>query len=244
MSAHLYAGLAGRIRWFARRFGWSEIVFKPFRLIFAPFILPLLKPGPFVWRDEKLTCFFARYNMTWAGERMVEIPIGKRLLEQYEGRRVLEVGHVLGHYFPPAHTILDKFEVAPGVLNLDIIDYRPAEKFDLILSISTFEHIGFDDESEGGSGPKILACVQHCRSLLAPEGRLILTFPTGYNPELDEMLRTGALGAARIDCLKRTGRREWAPCTMDEAFHYPYRSQFPYGNALVVAEFSAIDRIT
>ena len=240
MSAHLYAGLAGRIQWFAKRFGWSEIALKPLRIVFAPLILPLLKPAYFTFQEHRLQCFFSRYNMTWAGERMVEIAIGKMLLDRHANARILEVGNVLSHYFPARQTIIDKFERGPGVTNVDIIDYRPAERFDLILSISTFEHIGFDDETTGSSGDKILACIRHCRTLLSPAGRLILTFPTGYNPDLDRLLRTREIGASQIDCLWRIGRRSWQPCSLETAFQHPYRSRFPYGNALVVAEFGPL----
>jgi SAM-dependent methyltransferase len=239
LSSHLYNSTLNRVRWFVRRFGAGEIVLKPLRLLFAPVILPCLGREPFSFRGRNYDCFYARYNMTWAGERMVEIPLGKALLEEHAGRRILEVGNVLSHYFPARHVIVDKFEAGHGVLNLDILAYEPPERFDLILSISTFEHIGFDDDTPSSSGEKILQAIGHCRRLLSPSGRLVLTFPTGYNPELDELLRSGRIGARRLDCLLRTAPRKWAECDLATALQHPYRARFPYGNALVVAEFTA-----
>jgi hypothetical protein len=147
MSSHLYNSTAGRVRWFVKRFGLSEVLFKPMRVVFAPIIIPLLRREQFRFRGQTHDCFYARYNMTWAGERMVEIPIGRALLEAQPGGRILEVGNVLPHYFPTRHEIVDKFEHGPGVLNVDILEFAPPHRYDLILSISTFEHIGFEDDA-------------------------------------------------------------------------------------------------
>jgi SAM-dependent methyltransferase len=239
VGRHLYNSTLNRVKWFVRRFGAGEVVLKPLRLLFAPVILPGLRPERFTFRGRAYGCFYARYNMTWVGERMVEIPIGQALLQSAAGGRILEVGNVLSHYFPAQHAIVDKFERGPGVLNLDILAYQPPERFDLIVSISTFEHIGFDDDTPSSSGEKILQAIAHCRRLLSPAGRLILTFPTGYNPELDDLLRTGQIGAQRLDCLLRVAPRKWEECDLATALAHPYRTRFPYGNALVVAEFNA-----
>ena len=237
MAAHLYSAFWTKMVWFQRRFGASEIVLKPLRLAFAPLILQCLRRHAFQWEGEELQCFYHRYNMTWAGERAAEIPIAKKFLDAAAGKTVLEVGNVLPHYFATNHTIVDKFEVAPGVINQDILDYRPETQFDLILSISTFEHIGFDDDSEGGSGKKIVNGVKHCRSLLSPAGRLVLTVPLGYNPELDGLIRTNDWEAAAGRYLYRTGFTQWQECDQSTAFTHPYRSRFPYGNAIMIAEF-------
>ena len=239
MSSHLYNSTVVRVRWFVRRFGASEVLLKPLRLAFAPWIVPRLEPKSFSFRGKQFRCFYSQYNMTWAGERMVEIPIGKDLVEKAQGR-VLEVGNVLSHYFPTGYEIVDKFERGPGVLNTDILHFTPDHRYALILSISTFEHIGFDDDTPTSSGDKILEAIAHCRSLLAPEGRLVLTFPTGYNPDLDQLLESGRIGAGRLDCLLRVGRREWVECNISTALKHPYRSRYPYGNALVVAEFNSL----
>jgi SAM-dependent methyltransferase len=239
MKRHLYSSILGRFLWFASRFGASEMFLKPLRLVFAPVIIPLLRPREFEFRGRTYSCFYARYNMTWVGERMVEIPLAKDWVDAGRGRRILEVGNVLSHYFPVTHTVVDKYERCDPGLRMDILDYCPPEPLDLILSISTFEHIGFDDESEGSSRDKILAAISHCRGLLAPAGRLVITVPTGYNPELDALVREGSLPCSEIHALIRTGRREWREGTVDEAFQHPYRHRFPYANAILVVGFSA-----
>src|SRR6185503_4401855 len=122
----------------------------------------------------------------------------------------------------------DKFERGPHIINVDIVDFAPAARYDLILSISTFEHIGFDDESSGSSGEKILAALANCRRLLSERGLLVITVPTGYNPDLDEMIGRGSLGCSAQHFLRRTGRRQWRPCGKDEALTCRYRDPYPY----------------
>lgn len=239
MSAHLYSGLTGKVRWFAKRFGWSEIFLLPLRKLASPFVRPFLRPREFEYRSQTLACVYANYNVTWSNERCAEIPIARWHLAQANGP-VLEVGNVLGHYGPHSHTVLDKYETAPNVINADIIDWQTDEQFDLILSISTFEHIGFDDDG-GDSQEKIQAAIAACRALLVPGGSLVITVPLGYNPALDELIANDTLKAATAVFLLRHGRREWREAARAEAIGTHYGKPFPYANGLWVAEFKAHD---
>ena len=236
-GGHLYSGFTGKVRWFVRRFGWREIFLKPLRKIFSPVIVPLLADRHFTFHGEKLKCHYAHYNLTWSNERCVEIPLGEHFLAQTTGP-LLEVGHVLGHYGTRGHTVIDKFETAPGVINEDITTWQTDERFALIVSLSTFEHIGFDDDC-GDSKEKIRAAIAACRALLAADGRLVITVPLGYNPHLDELIETDALGEDRASFLLRHGPREWAEVTRAEAVGTRFGCPFPYANALMVAEFNA-----
>jgi SAM-dependent methyltransferase len=83
------------------------------------------------------------------------------------------------------HSVIDLFEIAPGVLNVDIVDFKPTNRYDLILSISTLEHVGKDDEVRP---EKAIIATEHLKSLLAPGGRLIVSVPLGYNSYVDHML--------------------------------------------------------
>lgn len=183
--------------------------------------------------------FYHRYNITWAGERFVEIPIANAYLEGVPADQVLEVGNVLKHYGQYPHAVVDKYESGPGVENCDIVEYSAPGKFKLIISISTFEHIGFDDDSSAGSKDKILTAVEHCRRLLAPGGVFVITVPLGYNPDLDLIVERDLWHASKLRCLKRVGFSDWEECDLPEARRHPYRQKFPYANSLVVAEFSS-----
>jgi len=239
LQKHLYNTVAGKVPWFIKRFGASEVVLKPLRVIFAPVIIPRLPPKTFEFQGRPLACFYHRYNMTWAGERCIEIPIAKSYLDQHSSKNVLEVGNVLSHYFPVSHDILDKFERGLGIINEDIISFTPSKRYDLILSISTFEHIGFDDEAKESSRQKIQSAIAACTNrLLTSNGRLVITVPLGYNPDLNQMIKSGELNAAREFYMRRVQKLDWVTSTRDEALRCRFRTPFPYANAILVAEFS------
>ena len=77
------------------------------------------------------------------------------------GRRILEVGHVLGHYRRQAHVVVDKYEAAPGVLNLDVLDLGDLGPFDLIVAVSTLEHVGHDESPrDPTAAPRAVAALR------------------------------------------------------------------------------------
>jgi hypothetical protein len=239
VKKHLYNSKLSKVRWFVNRFGWREVALKPLRNIFAPVIIPRLPARTFRYKGEELPYLYHRYNMTWASERCVEAPIGRWWAARFPAESVLEVGNVLSHYGPIQHRVLDKFEKAPGVINEDILDYRPPKKLKLVFSISTFEHIGFDDESEGSSAEKILAAIDACRAMLEPGGALVITIPINYNPELDELIATGKLPPNSRTFLFRRAYTDWVEADEANALKARYKSPFPYANAIMVAEFPA-----
>ncbi len=118
MGSHLYNSQLGKVVWFARRFGAGELLFKPLRCAFAPLIIPRLSKAEFEFDGKSLSLFYHHYNMTWANERAVEVPIAADFLRRSAGKRVLEVGNVLSHYGDVDHTILDKYERGTGILFL------------------------------------------------------------------------------------------------------------------------------
>ena len=242
MGSHLYNSGIGKVAWFVRRFGAGELFLKPLRCVFAPLIIPRLAKAEFTFAGKSLPLFYHRYNMTWATERAVEVPVAGEFLRRFAGKSVLEVGNVTPHYLDTGHTILDKFESGPGIINEDIADFAPSERFDLILSVSTFEHIGFDDEADGDSGKKISQAIATCRGLLAVGGQLVLTLPLGYNPALDRMIADGQLGSDRATFLKRTGRLAWQAVDADTALASEYGRPFPYANAVMIAQFGGLPK--
>jgi hypothetical protein len=60
-------------------------------------------------------------------------------MDKYKGKVIRKIGNVLSHYVISDHVIVDKYEFGNSILN-----YSPGTKFDLIVSISTFEHLGYD----------------------------------------------------------------------------------------------------
>ena len=80
MEAHLYKSGVGKVAWFVRRFGAAELLLKPLRCAFAPLIIPRLAKRNFIFEGQSLPLFYHRYNMTWANERAIEVPIAVVLL--------------------------------------------------------------------------------------------------------------------------------------------------------------------
>jgi hypothetical protein len=67
-------------------------------------------------------------------------------VKRYKERNILEIGNVLSHYFPVNHDIVDKYEKADGVINQDVVHFYSPKKYDLIVSVSTLEHVGWDED--------------------------------------------------------------------------------------------------
>jgi len=237
VKKHLYNSKLSKVKWFVNRFGWREVALKPLRNIFAPMIIPRLPKRTFTYKGEQLPYIYHRYNMTWASERCVEVPIGRWWAAKFPTNSVLEVGNVLSHYGPVQHHILDKFEKGTGVINEDIVTFQPHSKYQLIFSISTFEHIGFDDETEGSSATKILAAISACRKLLATGGKLVITIPINYNPDLDQLIVREQLPPNERTFLIRRGYTDWVETNQATALQAKYKKPFPYANAIMVAEF-------
>lgn len=162
------------------------------------------------------------YNRTWKNERGVEIPIFRELLIQHEGRRVLEVGNVLSHYFPIQHEVVDKYEVSPGVINKDIMDLIPQQPYDLIVSISTLEHVGWDEQPR--EPEKLLHVIEHLRSTcLTPSGKLVASLPIGYNQYFDGLLNSGKTPFTAQHFLKRMSKQNyWIESDWEQCRNAPY----------------------
>jgi len=80
------------------------------------------------------------------GERAVKILIVVEMVRKYRGKNILEIGNVLSRHIKLEHDVLDKYETAKGVINEDIVDFKSEKKYDLIISISTLEHVGLDEK--------------------------------------------------------------------------------------------------
>ena len=120
-------------------------------------------------------------------ERAVEVPLARKFVEWARFNTFLEVGNVLNYYYDfPPHDVIDKYEVWPGVQNVDVADYDPAQPYDVVVSISTIEHVGFDEPPRDPAvAPRAL---DRLRSFLSSEGRAMVTAPVGYNPGVDAYL--------------------------------------------------------
>lgn len=173
------------------------------------------------------------YNRAWRNERAVELALGRAFLAENRGLRLLEVGNVLAHYGAVGHDVLDKYEDAPNVINDDIVDFVADPPYEAILSISTLEHVGWDERPR--EPDKTLRAYRALRSMLAPGGAMLLTCPIGQNPHLDEYIQQEELDFPLRHYLQRVSRdNEWREVDREAVrgaqYHRPYRN----ANALFV----------
>lgn len=145
----------------------------------------------FSFRNKYYNYFYHLYNCTCLNERAVEIPIIWEVMKSFKGKRILEVGNVLSHYFSVSHDILDKYDKGERVISQDAVDFNPCQRYDLIVSISTLEHVGWDEEPKDPE--KSLFAIERLKQCLSPEGKMVVTLPLGYNPEMDQLLKKGRI---------------------------------------------------
>lgn len=184
----------------------------------------------FAFRGTDLPYIFARYNNSYRNERTVEISIAKWFLSESTGR-TLEVGNVMSHYGVRGHIVLDKYEIIPGVLNDDIVEFVPEQPFDTVISISTLEHVGWDEKPREPN--KVLRAFDAVKNCIASEGRMLITVPIGHNKTLDGALRTGEIKFPQESWLVRTSRsNEWIETDRDEALCKEYGQPYRNANAI------------
>jgi SAM-dependent methyltransferase len=191
--------------------------------------------GRFAFGGEEYPYLYHRYKFTWLTERTVEVPIVRAIVDGRRASRLLEVGNVLPHYGEHTHVVVDKYERAPGVLNRDVLDLADLGRFELIVAISTLEHVGWDEEPRDPG--KAVEAVGALRALLGPGGRLVITVPVGYHPGLDAALQDGILRPARLRALRRERLGpHWREVAPDSVWGTPYDFLLYSARAVVVAE--------
>lgn len=173
----------------------------------------------FRYRGAVYAGFDHPYNTTLLNERAVEVAIAKRWLRAARGVG-LEVGNVLGHYGVHGHRVVDLYEEAAGVENIDVFDVSDGAPW--IVSVSTLEHID-----------RAVDALGHLRSLLAPGGRMLITIGSGQHAELDAYLASGA-GADRACTLRRDGAT-WAETPTPEFL--PYASSTEWAESVWIGEW-------
>jgi hypothetical protein len=164
----------------------------------------------------------------WRSERCVEIALASRALGLRNPRSVVEIGNVLPLAGISCHTVVDKYEQGPGVLNEDVVDFRPEQRFDLLVSLSTLEHIGWDEQPQD---PGKAARALEAMSRLADD--LLVTIPVGYHPTLDAHFADGLFDSVVL-LRKRSRIARWEPAPLDELEDVRYGTPYFAANGLLV----------
>lgn len=231
------------------------------------FFYTISKLRRFTFDKRTYRYFYHPYNQTWQNERAIEVPIIWREIKKKEGR-ILEVGNVLSHYYPVQHDIVDKHEEGPTVTNVDICNFDTSKDYDLIVSISTFEHVCYDElvaistiehdaydydelTCKAQASAEAAICVfeepvrnaiENLKSHLSQAGEIIITVPLGYNPALDRLLKEEKI-FTDIKYLKRVSKDNmWREAYDTEIRNVRYDWQYRHANVLAVCVFQRIQK--
>jgi hypothetical protein len=185
----------------------------------------------FTYHGVELSYFWHLYNLTMCNERAVELAIVRQWLPEsawHLNPGGLEVGNVMGHYWPMRHTVFDLheepawYQTEQKVLSVDLLTLSDVEHpwFPWVVSISTIEHT--DD-------PIRALAVLH--NLVAPGGSLLVTFPMGVSGMLDQLVLGGAPNFDRMCTIART-EDGWAQTEWPEIRPYG-----PWANSVFIGEW-------
>lgn len=187
----------------------------------------------FTFQSQDLNYFFHPKGTTWRTERSVEIPIIWNIVTTYkkQNKRILEVGNVLSYRFKIDHDVLDKYEKVPNLINEDVISFRPKRPYDIIVSISTMEHVGWDEIPKEPS--KFLKSLANLNECLSPNGMIVMTLPLGYNTFIDDLLSKGNVFDEQY-FLKRVSNLFWKEAEWKDVKDIKYNLKDFYANAILI----------
>lgn len=212
----------------------------------------------FKFNNNYLKYFYHSYQNNRLTARAIEIPIIRYYMEKEGQRNFLEIGNVSNHYYTffqkliDSKVVVDKYEIGWGVINKDIYDYRPNQKFNFIFSISTFEHM----DSDGGNNPEYIGSqsklityaadnvVHVCHNLLNEGGIFIITAPIRQHHEWDQTLFSNDIfkedflkvKSVKLYFFKKINEIEWIQADINYAKKAKFNRPFPGTNVLSIVE--------
>jgi SAM-dependent methyltransferase len=180
---------------------------------------------------------FHRYCTTWKNERCAIIPIALDIIKEYQnrGKNVLEIGNVTSHIYPVIHDVVDKYEIADGVINEDVVEFQPSKRYDLILSIVTMQHVGYNESPQDPT--KIIKAMENLKKIVSPNGIIIIIHALGENKEMDELLKNGKLEFNQRFYLKKFSKYKWAEAKWEDVKDLPYDYSIPTARAVLIGIF-------
>jgi hypothetical protein len=176
----------------------------------------------------RLPLHYGFRRWAWRSERCLEVALAQRVLAGRDPADVLEVGNVLALAGIAGHVVVDKYERAPGVTNTDILGYSPGRRFGLGVSISTLEHVGWDERPPNPD--KAARALSHLSDLV---DALLVTVPVGYHREFEPAMIDGPFDAVEL-FVKTSRRAGWEPRPLADAQRIAYGQPYEFANGLLV----------
>jgi hypothetical protein len=119
------------------------------------------------------------------------------------------------------------------VANADVADFTSEKKYDLIVSISTLEHVGWNEKPRDDM--KIPRAIENLKTLTSPGKTIVITLPLGYNPVLDNLFKEGALLFSKQYYLLRISKGNvWKEVPWEDVQNARYNAPLPFANALLI----------
>lgn len=169
----------------------------------------------------------------WRTERGIELAIGKRALMGRDASDVLEVGNVLPWAGHDDHLVVDKYEQGPRVVNEDIVNFRSDRKYELIISISTLEHVGWDEEPVDAA--KAARALLNMPSMIADGGSMLVTIPVDFHPEFEDFFVSDDAPFDAVELLVKTSRTaRWQRRPLQERGALRYGQPYCCGNGVLM----------
>lgn len=173
------------------------------------------------------------YNNPKTNERNIELPLGFWFLEEHP-LNTIEIGEVTAMYHEAKHPVYD-LSSADASRRKDVFDINMTGCN--VLSISTVEHVGFGDY---GNKPEPHLAIEAIKKIRKEASRYLITFPVGYNIELDDDLMTSGIP---YFLMERDADNKWYYVRHKDLTKFKYNSPYYAGNAICVITNTGIDLI-
>lgn len=198
---------------------------------------------PFEAFDQRLPYFHHHHNCGFPGkrrtERTVELAIADWWLKQHPD--AVEVGAVTPYYWPGrVANVIDPADSHRAVTDrISLFDFDFSNRD--ILSISTVEHIG--EHRYGLNEPR--TPMQAIEKISGEARKFVITFPSGWRPELDEFVFSGEVDRmCRATFLVRNDDETWSRSERRNAKR-PYGGEnVTWANCLIILTNPAGKRST
>jgi SAM-dependent methyltransferase len=187
--------------------------------------------------------FFHHYCTTWKNERTVIIPIIWDIVKksQEENKRILEVGNVLSYIYKVYYDVVDKYEIAEGVINEDIVEFNPSKQYDLIVSLVTLQSVGWNETPS--DNVKFLRAIENLKRLLAQNGQLIIVHGIGYNIQMDRYIEKNTEFHKKY-YLKHISGYRWKEANWEDIKDLKYDYSVPTATGVAICVIRKNDSIT
>ncbi len=229
----------------------------------------------FIFNSKAL--YYNRIDYNNAAERAIEIPLAFNFLDDYLAKftgeaKILEIGNVLSNYEKSfsdylgfrARRIVDKYELGMGVENIDIMDIPQTDQYDVIVSLSTVEHVGqesYRGQKDADDAEAPLKAIAKIYQLLKLGGEALVTVPFGklikgrdfiqFSQDYLALLSSKyqiPSSALSISWFRRIAteigienpRQLWVQAEAAELIDAEYNWPWPYSNGIAAIELTKI----